>query len=380
MARNNSWGTMRSPRINVWRIVRIGLAVLALVGAIALGWYLIRSHSAHASNLIQAATTTYPWGIALDTNGHIWVAEPACEASPTCGTPPPGMIGEYNMSDDSKVQDFSPIQNYNPVFVAADANGNIWFTDPTHDAIGELIPGTFIWAEWTAPTIGAAPYDLLLDKNGNLWFTEIDASQIGFFNTSSHTFVETATPTANSHPYGITMDPHGTIWFAENTLAKIGSFTPTKSGSPITITEHTISTPLPHLITSDKSGNIWYSEGFAGQVGEYIPAQNKSRDFSVARNICPTPTGTPTRKLAPCPGTHISGIATDSNGLVWFDDSLSARIGFLNPATGAVRTITIGPSSHPHDGLAVDSNNNIWVTEQYGFRLDELTGPQPLSR
>jgi streptogramin lyase len=89
------------------------------------------------------------------------------------------------------------------------------------------------------------------------------------------------------------------------------------------------------------------------------------RHINVSKGLCPptTPGITPT----PCLGTHISGVGVDSKGRIWFDDSLSARVGFYDPTSSAIKTLTLTNSNaHPYDGLALDSNNNTWFTEEFG--------------
>src|SRR5207245_2444459 len=100
--------------------------------------------NARAAGINEYPTTGEPWGIAFDTaRNHIWVAEPNCDSSPVCNKPPPGLIGRYTLSDPSTGQkDFQPPAKYNPVFVAVDSSGTVWFTDPTHNAIGKLVPST----------------------------------------------------------------------------------------------------------------------------------------------------------------------------------------------------------------------------------------------
>lgn len=354
--------------------IRVAIVLAAILGSIVLIANLSTSSIVHAAQMAQASTATNPWGVALDGAGHIWVAEPACDASPVCGTPPAGVIGEYATATDTLIQNFTPpVGNiYNPVFLAIDSSGNIWFTDPTHNLIGELVPTTNTWTVWTVPTASAAPYDLVI-SGGNLWFSEIGGNAIGFFNTTTHTFVQNIIPTAAANPYGITIAPNGHIWFAENNNAKLGEFVPTANGT-VSFIEHSIVNNGPHLLTADAQGNIWFTEGFSGQIGEYTTA-GIDREFPVSIGVCPiaTPGTTPT----PCAGTHISGIAVDSSNNVWFDDSLANRVGVLNPATGTYNAISLinGPTDlnpHPHDGLAVDSSNNVWVSEEFGFQLDKL--------
>lgn len=319
-----------------------------------------------STQAVQTSTTLPPWGIAFDSLHHIvWVAEPGCEPKPTCLTKAPGVLGQYDLSDGSWIQDFPEPPGYTrPAFVALDASGNVWFTEPTSDAIGELNPQNLTWNQWKVSG-GSAPFDLTLDNNGNLWFTEFDANTIGFFNPHTDKLVENTIPTPDSNPYGITRDPRSNIWFTENRVGvgQIGSFTPTASGK-VAIAIHQVTTAQPHLITTDKQGNIWYSEAFGGSIGEYKPASGHSVDYPVSSSMC--------AHQAVCK-THISGISVDNEGDIWYSDSQLDLVGYLNPSTGHVVTKTIsnqheGGSNQDdsaYDGLAVDEYNNVWFTEPY---------------
>ncbi len=342
-------------------VARLLVTTLALSASIAISLTLLGAVQVHAAGVKETPTAANPWAVAFDSTGHIWVAEPGCDAQPTCLTTFPSYIGEFNRSDESLVKSYLEPKGYSsPVFLVVDKkNGYIWFTEPTTNAIGELIPGsTPTWKQWTVPTANAAPYDLLMDNNGNIWFTEFFGNKIGFFNPATKTFAQNKIATAASHPYGITMDIQGNAWFAENNAPKIGSFTPTTSGK-VTIKEYSVNPMnLPHLITSDSKGNIWYSEGFSGYIGEFKPVSKTAVNVDVSKGLC---------SPSSCPSTHISGMGVDSKGNIWFDDSLSARVGYYNPASKTVKTLTLSNSSaHPYDGLAVDSQNNTWFTEEFG--------------
>lgn len=357
----------RKARIKAGIVVRTAMAVAAMSGSIILGMSLLGTFSAFAAGTKETPTQANPWAVAFDKSGHVWVAEPGCDAEPNCLTTFPSYIAEYTRSNEALVKNYLQPQGYSsPVFLALDKNSNIWFTEPTTNSIGELIHGsTPQWKQWKVPTASANPYDLVFDRNGNIWFSEFTGNKIGFFNTLTKKFAENTIPTANSHPYGITMDHAGTIWFVENNAMQIANFTPT-TGGKITITEHAVA-PMnnPHLITSDAAGNIWYSEGFSGYIGEFVPKTGVHSNINVSKGLCPLPT--PGVTPGSCPGTHISGMSVDSKGRVWFDDSLSARVGYYNPATGLVKTLTLtNTSAHPYDGLAVDAGNNTWFTEEYG--------------
>lgn len=312
----------------------------------------------------QAATTLMPWGIAIDNvHGFIWVAEPGCTPTPKCPAKMQGILGKYALSDGTFIQNFNEPDGYSsPLFVAVDVDGDVWFTQPTGDAIGEFDPQEGTWNQWSLKK-GSSPFDLTFDTNGNLWFTEFASNEIGFFNPSTHTVVENPIPTPDSNPYGITVNPQGTIWFSENAIGvdQIGSYTPTRSGT-IKITEHAAGAIRPHLIAADRAGNLWYSGGFGGNIGEFNPRSGNSTNFTAFLGSCLTPPN--------CTGTHISGIYVDNKGHVWFTDSLSQRVGYIIPSTGQVVARTIPASNtHPYDGLIVDGSDRVWFTEEYGLTI-----------
>src|SRR5579863_1255580 len=350
--------------------IRIALALFSTLASVALAWsLLVGSHtSAHASPPTireTAIPNADPWGEAFDKAGNIWVAESMCDPTPTCG-PQTGSIAEFDRSTFSLIQDFSEPWNYSsPLFLAADASGNIWFSEPSSNAIGELVPnnGNPSWSQYPLPTSNAIPYDLTFDWSGNLWFTEYGNSSIGELIPSSGQIIETPTPTSNSVPYGIIgPDPTtGSIWFTENnsSVSRIGRFTPPLSGSLSTsdiseyLTKSRTYNTTPHLIAFDYQGNIWWTEGFAGNIGKLVINQAANETSNgVTEYAVPPPTCISGSNC----GTHISGISVDSNNTVWFDDSLSARIGSFTPATSTFSMIVLpggtGSDKHPHDGLA----------------------------
>ena len=260
-------------------------------------------------------------------------------------------------------------------------------------SIGEYDTGGN-WHQWTVPTAQASPLDLTFDQYGHLWFTELSSNKIGEFDPGSQTFKETGTPTGNSRPYGITANDPTThsIWFTENngSVHRIGRITPNADGTINgSIQEYLTNSSsqngvTPHLITYDQNGNIWWSEGYDGSIGKLVINQasngtnNGVTEYVVPSPGCPVPPGA-------C-GSHISGIGVDSNGVVWFDDALSSRYGSFNPSSSQFSIFIIGGcvtnNTHPHDGLTVDSNNNVWFSQEFANTLTEaepgtVTNPTP---
>ncbi len=382
MKQNSFWGTARSRGVNAGLIVRLSLAIMALVGSVTLAWTLLNARGAHAASVNTVNTLDNPWNIVFDGSGNAWVAEPNCNPAPQCSAPPNGAIQEFKLTggiptliNTYAAPSIPTTNHYNPTFIQLDGAGYVWFTDPTNNAIGRLTIAGNVWQEFPTPTANSAPVGLILDKHGNLWFTERNANKIGFYNTTTSSFVETAVATANSQPYGLAYDSAADIiWFDEDAASKIGKFTVSLTGtiSPLEITVNNI----PHLIYRDTSGNLWFSEQGADTIGKYNPTTQTTTVFSVAGSICPTAGVTPTT----CTNTFIGGITVDSNGIVWFDETQTGQIGSLNPATKAVTLFNLGIGTGPGDGLNVDPNNNVWVSMQFSKQLGELpagTLPSP---
>ena len=297
-----------------------------------------------------------PWGTTVDSNGHVWLAIPSCDPTPTCTSNlPPGEIAEFNPSTSSWMYTYQLPAGYaQPIFLTFDAQGQLWFSLPMGNSIGMFNPANSTFQQWPVPTANAGPWDLAIDHNGKIWFTERYTNKIGRFDPVTQTFKEVSTPASNSNPYGIAVDASDNVWFTENnsSVSLIGEYT---SGGQLQ--EYKIRNSLPdnltpHLITVDPSGNIWWTEGWVGMIGELKAAQavpgttNGVAEYAYQAvcNSCPE---------------HTSGISVDGNGLVWFDDAEQGIIGsFPDTGTGSFAMFSVpSTNGHPHDGLTVDGKN-----------------------
>ncbi len=350
-------------------------ALGSLLASLALSLNLLGTGTQHtfAQSSGVSATDFYinsgqePWGTTFDSKGNVWVAVPGCDPSPTCSpTTPPGKIEEYNPTASSWIATYQLPAGYTqPLFLAFDAQGNLWFPMPTSNAIGMLNPASNTFQQIAVPTPGAGPWDIAIDQAGKIWFTEHYSNKVGELDPSTQTITEISTPASNSQPYGIVVDGSNNIWFTENNsaLAQIGEYT---TGG--TLNEYKIRTSppsglTPHLITVDPSGNIWWTEGFVGMIGELRPSlAEPGTNAGVFEYAYPATC---------CNGTHTSGIGVDSSGQVWFDDSLQSIFGsFPDTGTGSFSVhATPTSNSHPHDGLNVDGHNRIWFTEEFANKF-----------
>ncbi|HEV2253670.1 MAG TPA: IPT/TIG domain-containing protein, partial [Streptosporangiaceae bacterium] len=240
---------------------------------------------------------------------------------------------------------------------------------PVTNTIGVYDPAAGTVSQWPVPTASAGPWDLVIDSTGKIWFTEHYVNQIGWFDPASPatTFHEIATPTAGSNPYGITVDASGNIWFTENpdAVAQIGEYTSAGKLNEYKIRNtQTGGTGLtPHLITIAPNGSIWWSEGFVAAIAILNPATAQPGTNNGVKEYPYTPA------CSTC-GAHTSGISADSQGNIWFDDSLQNTFGSLPVGGGAFSIFNVPTSNgHPHDGLNVDAQNRVWFDEEFGNKL-----------
>ena len=356
------------------RLAVLGLLLASL--ALALSVFsagLIRS-SAQAAGV---TTTDYwmdggydPWGVTFDSAGNVWAAVPSCDPSPTCGaSTPPGKIEEFNPTYSGWIGSYQLPAGYGQaLFLAFDAQGNLWFPMPMSNSLGMFNPHTQAFQQFAVPTANAGPWDIAIDHNGNIWFTEHYTNKIGMFNPTTQTMQEFATPASASQPYGIVVDAANNIWFTENNaaVAQIGEYTAGGAMEEYKIRNVLPSGLTPHLITIDHNGNIWWTEGWTGMIGELKVAQAVPGTTNGVSEYAYPATCTS------CGGTHTSGIAVDSYGQIWFDDSLQGIFGsFPDSGTGSF-TIYADPTTqnpHAHDGLAVDGQNRVWFTEEFANKL-----------
>src|SRR5262249_4440714 len=143
-----------------------------------------------------------------------------------------------------------------PTGIAFDGHGSMSFTEVGPSKIG-LIDTLGTILDFPTPTANSGPLSIIQGPDGNLWFTEENHGAIGRVVSTVFppVFTEFLTPTANSSPFGIAPGPDGNVWFTEAGANKIGRITP--SG---TITEFSLAGGTPEGIAAGPDGNMWFVE------------------------------------------------------------------------------------------------------------------------
>src|SRR5271155_3889188 len=102
-----------------------------------------------------------------------------------------------------------------PHGLAADQEGNIWFTGNFAGYIGKLDPKTGSIIEYRLPDEARDPHTPVFDQAGILWFTVQGADMIGRLVPKTGDIRLGHVPTPNALPYGIAVNSEGIPFFAE---------------------------------------------------------------------------------------------------------------------------------------------------------------------
>ena len=164
-----------------------------------------------------------------------------------------------------------------PTNIVSGADGNLWFTESTNNAIGRITTAGVV-TEFSLAALGAGtgPLDIVSDPANNLlYFTENNTGQIGRINPlagsnaqilASETQSAVVPSGAGAGVNGITLGPDGNLWFTEMGVDRIGNINPTLT----TINEFSAGIPAgaaPTDIVTGPDGALWFTESATNAIG-----------------------------------------------------------------------------------------------------------------
>ncbi|MDH5416676.1 MAG: dienelactone hydrolase family protein [Nitrosopumilus sp.] len=125
----------------------------------------------------------------------------------------------------------------------------------------------------------------------------------------------------------------------------------------ITVKEWNIPTPdsAPHDIVVGVNGMVWFTEFSSNKIGMFNPNTEEFKEFSI-----PTPSSRP------------HGLVSDIHGNIWFTEVGAAKIGKLDPQTGTIEEFsTPTANAGPHTPIFADENT-LWFTEQSASQIGKM--------
>ena len=265
------------------------------------------------------------WGIAIDNSRNlVWFSDYGNNLiwSFDVGTE---HFHSYNVTSSS---------NAFPYQVVLDSKGDVWYTEPYVNKIGELTTSgqqiNYPFPSQLTRVPDSGPFGLAMSSNETFWFTDTIADSIGSLsvingngNYTFHVYNMTGMAT---EPVGIAVDNQGNVWLTQHGPSLISEFNPSSHffRSITTYIPPYLGDSLPYFTYIDSQGNIWFNEHYGNAIGRFTPSNNSLVEYII-----------PTRVVAP---GNISGAITMNlapNGTPWFTELFAGKIGRVNLASAA---------------------------------------------
>ncbi len=212
--------------------------------------------------------------------------------------------------------------------------------------------------EFKIPTACTQPLAVTTDSSGNVWFTESNTGNVAKFDTSTKTFEEFKNPQwqkgEKSMMWGINSATDGNIWYSDSQHNLIWKFDPQLKSYANFVFPKTagIKDVFPQMLVSD--GNNILVNDFTGK---------KIAIFGTSQ----TGPALQTTNIA-SPGNYnfTSTMVPDATGKIWYTVWIYQQGGILvryDPNTGNSTEFALPPGIQAPNGISVDSNGKIWITD-----------------
>ena len=297
-----------------------------------------------------SAQFSYPYGVALDAAGNVYVADLVNHRIRKIT--PEGLVSTLAGSTEGFRDGLGRSAQFSyPTDVAVDAAGNVYVADEYNHRIRKITPeglvstlagstegfrdGSGTLAQFSYPT------DVAVDAAGNVYVAD-----------ESNNLIRKITPE------GLVSTLAGSIWGFRDGLGRSAQFN------------------KPSGVTVDTSGNVYVADYSNHRIRKITP-----------EGLVSTLAGS-TRGFRDGLGTSVefnrpSGVALDAAGNVYVADSDNHRIrkitpeGVVSTLAGSTQGFRDGDGrsaefSYPSD-VAVDAEGNVYVADEYNHRIRKIT-------
>ena len=212
--------------------------------------------------------------------------------------------------------------------------------------------------EWSIPAADRFPHDPAVAPDGSLWYTGMGSNTLGRLDPKSGQFRSYPLKTPDSGPHGLVADREGNIWFTANYKGYIGKLDP-KSGQVTEYPMPDMAADDPHTPIFDRTGILW----FTVQQGNFIGRLDPARGSMVLKRV-------PTLDARPY------GIAVNPQGIVFFTEFGTNKIGRIDPISLAITSYLLPKEARPRR-IAITADGMVWYTDYrrgYLGRLNPRSG------
>jgi sugar lactone lactonase YvrE len=297
---------------------------------------------------------SHPAGLALDTEGNLWVADQGNNRVQKFNE-----AGEYVFEFGSHGSGSGAFDA--PKAVAIEAEGNIWVADSGNNRLEKFdAEGKFIEAVGSAGSGNgkfSGPEDVAIDAEGNIWVADTYNYRVQELDAEGK-FIKVVNPEGLGaiEPTGIDIGPGGKAWVTDwahdrvvelsNAGALLGQFGSSGSGNG--------EFSHPDGIDVDSEGNVWVGDEGNSRVQEFNEGGEYLDQF-----------GTSGSGEGEFSFSYPFGIVADSGTSIWVADS----------SNGRVQKWSTSPIPSCHAGSASTEENEPLVLEAGAL---ECIGEAPL--
>jgi hypothetical protein len=361
-----------------------------------------------------AAQFSNPVGVAVDSSDNVYVVDQVGNAirKITSAGVVTTFAGDEGVT--GSIDGTGSVARFNsPYLITIDGSGNLYVADEKNDEIREITQAGVVTTIAGAPKVqghsdgtGAnasfnSPLGVAVDSSGNVYVTDANNDAIrkiapgGVVTTiAGKATVEgstdgTGTSAEFGNPFGICADSSGNLYVgdaANNTVRKVtpGGGVTTFAGTPgagnANGTGGAAQFYGPSGIATDSSGNVYVADQDNDLIRKITPAGVVTTLAGGAGSSGSADgTGSAAQFYFPF------GVAVDSSGNVFVADSSNNTIRKITPG-GVVTTVAGTPlvvgisngtgaaaSFNAPVGIAVDGNDNLYVTEQENQDVRKIT-------
>jgi streptogramin lyase len=199
---------------------------------------------------VPVGTLTSPYGIAVDVNGNIYVADNATNS--LVKVTPSGTIlaGHSFLTGDG-----------NPYGIAVDASGNLFVTDKVSNEVAKqtLQPGGY-YKKTVLPFKGLnQPLGVAVDAQGNVYVADSQNNRVLKATPFESTYTQSLVPTSSlSRPEGVAVDAQGDVYVADTLHLRVLKETPSGSNWSESVVADLNSSAAPPIgVAADAAGDVF---------------------------------------------------------------------------------------------------------------------------
>jgi sugar lactone lactonase YvrE len=287
--------------------------------------------SANAASITNWAATGYsPAGIAVDSAGNIYTANPH---SDNVSKITPAGVSTPNWAETGG----------DPVGIAVDSAGNIYTANTQSDNVSKITPAGVSTPNWAAT--GYSPRAITVDSAGNIY-----TANAGSETVSKITPDGVSTPNwaaTGSDPRAIAVDSAGNIYTANYIGNNVSKITPDGTSTILGTTGTN-----PRAITVDSAGNIYTANPHLDNVSKITPAGGSTPNWAET-------------------GRYPVGITVDSAGNIYTANNSSNNVSKITPA--GVSTTNWAATGNAPTGITIDSAGNIYTSNESSDDVSKIT-------